>query len=84
MFPSNEGVHLDAVDIYKLQLAPAVKLWPKKVTPGHLSPYNIGSFHLMHMMLTEYAFLVLESQQDQHQHTDMVNHVQRNMKQTGK
>ncbi|XP_022097820.1 DNA-binding protein RFX6-like, partial [Acanthaster planci] len=43
---------------------------------------SFGSLHLIHMMLTEYAFLVVESQQDQHHHAEMVDHVQKNMKQT--
>ncbi|XP_038053086.1 DNA-binding protein RFX6-like [Patiria miniata] len=43
---------------------------------------SFGSLHLIHMMLTEYAFLVVESQQDQYHHAEMVDHVQRNMKQT--
>ncbi|XP_033645716.1 DNA-binding protein RFX6-like, partial [Asterias rubens] len=46
------------------------------------SAVSFGSLHVVHMMLTEYTFLVIESQHDKQTHENMVNVVQRNMKQT--
>ena len=43
-----------------------------------------GSFHLLSMTLSEYALLVLEGQQDDREHRQMENNVQKHMKQAGK
>ncbi|XP_064601308.1 DNA-binding protein RFX6-like [Liolophura sinensis] len=48
-----------------------------------LSASSFGSFHLIHMMLDEYVFLVMETQLHQLKEAELLQAVQRQMKQAG-